>query len=176
MHEQGLEDVNKKNLEEDEGTIDQHGGDSSEHIPGSVENVELIGRLDLPRTNGNPGIITDIWSHGNYAYLGTFSPPCGALGVYVVDISDPADPQKVRFLPSRPGSRVNDVKVFHFDNLASGFSGDLLLHSNEICSNNASMEYPVSVGDTVDNSDGSTLARARPDPACWTRPGSFLAK
>lgn len=147
------------------------------HIPGSVSNVTLIGKLDLPRTNSRPGIVTDVWSKGNFAYFGTFDVVCGAMGVNVVDISDPTNPQKVRFLPSRPGTRTNDVKVFSFSNLDSGFSGDLLMHSNEICKEGPQAVGGISiwdvtaipkaellasgVGDNVDNSDGSTLPRAR---------------
>lgn len=152
-------------------------GNEAGHLPGSVENVTLVGKLRLPRTKSNPGIVTDVWSLGNYAYLGTFDSVCGAMGVNVVDISDPANPAKVNFIPSRPGTRTNDVKVFHFDGLASGFSGDLLMHSNEICKDGpqavggisiwdvSNPAEPVSLasgaGDTVDNSDGSTLPRAR---------------
>lgn len=155
------------------GLHEQQHGSTSGHVPGSSLNVDLVGKLRLPRTKSNPGIITDVWSHGNYAYLGTFAPPCAALGVNVVDISDPTNPAKVNFIPSRPASRVNDVKVFHFDGLASGFSGDLLLHSNENCSGNPQRVGGISIYDVSDpldpvrmavgvgDTNGGALARAR---------------
>lgn len=130
---------------------EQQHGPSSGHIEGSSKNVDLVGTFQAPRTKGaQSGIVTDVWSKGTTAYLGTFAPPCAALGVNVVDISDPSDPKKVTFIPSQPGTRVNDVKVFSFSGLASGFSGDLLLHSNENCIGNPQRVGGISIYDVTD--------------------------
>lgn len=136
----------------------QH-GPSEGHIAPSSENVDLVGVWTAPRTKNKPGRITDVWSKGDFAYLGTFAPPCSGLGVHVVDISDPANPQKAGFIPSRPGTRVNDVKVFHFDGLASGFTGDILLHSNENCSAHPQRVGGISLWDVTDPTDPQPLAR-----------------
>lgn len=85
---------------------------------------------------------TDVWAHDGYAYLGTFSDPCGTgegfgegrlvddregPGVPVFDVSNRHDPVYVGSVPSVEGSRVNDVKVEAMN------SGDVLVHSNEAC-------------------------------------------
>ncbi len=89
---------------------------------------------------------TDVWAHGEHAYLGTFQDPCGtgdgfvagvgevdlindveAPGIAIFDIRNKTRPRYVGNLPSVEGSRSNDVKV------ASLNSGDVLAHSNEAC-------------------------------------------
>ena len=105
-------------------------------------NLELVGRGERLLAQGT----TDVWAHGDYAYIGTYNVPCGtgegyridtgpvALrddllgpGVPVFDVSDRSAPQYIGNLPSVPGSRINDIKV-------SAFGGrDVLVHSNEPC-------------------------------------------
>lgn len=101
-----------------------HGGSSS-------PTLDLVGELDL----GLPGEnVTDVWAYGNYAYLGTFQDLACSLdwtGVHIVDISDPANPIKVGFIASPPGTRANDVKVTHLE--TPHFTGEVLVHSNEPC-------------------------------------------
>src|ERR671919_11697 len=148
----------------------QHGPDEG-HIPGPViENVEQVGVWTAPGTNKKPGRVTDVWSLGNFAYLGTFAPPCTSLGVNVVDISDPANPERVGFIPSRPGTRVNDVKVMTFDGLASGFSGDVLLHSNENCSAHPQRVGGISLWDVTDPTNAQPLAQGVGDTNDGTLP------
>lgn len=101
-----------------------HGGSGSPKL-------EVVGQLNL----GVPGEnITDVWAYGNYAYLGTFDEGACSLdytGVHIVDISNPAAPQKVAFIPAKPGARNNDVKVAHLE--TEHFSGEVLVASNEAC-------------------------------------------
>lgn len=101
-----------------------HGGSPSDELT-------LVGQLDL----GLPGEnVTDVWAHGNYAYLGTFDDIVCSLdftGVHIVDISDPTEPEKVGFIPAKPGTRNNDVKVAGID--TPYFQGDILVASNEPC-------------------------------------------
>lgn len=136
---------------------DQQHGPEEGHIPPVVENVEQVGVWTAPRTNKKPGRITDVWSKGNFAYLGTFAPPCSGLGVNVVDISDPANPTKAAFIPARPGTRVNDVKVFSLD--TPDFTGDLLLHSNENCSAHPQRVGGISLWDVTDPTNPEPLAQ-----------------
>jgi hypothetical protein len=78
--------------------------------------------------------ITDVWAYGNYAYLGTFDDVVCSLdftGVHIVDISVPEAPVKVGFVPAKPGTRNNDVKVAHLE--TPHFSGEILVASNEPC-------------------------------------------
>lgn len=113
----------------------QH-GPSTDHIPGSSENVELVGQLTVH--DASEGRISDVWSQGHYAYLGTYVlPNCDNTGIYVVDISDPTDPQEVGFISQAghvddaEGSRPQDLKVIHMR--TKHFKGDVLIHSNEPC-------------------------------------------
>ncbi|MDH3920325.1 MAG: hypothetical protein OEU25_19350, partial [Rhodospirillales bacterium] len=105
-----------------------HGGSSSPELT-------VVGQLSAAGL-GIPGgeNVTDVWAYGNYAYLGTFDDIACSLdwtGVHVVDISDPANPAKVAFIPAKPGTRNNDVKVAHIE--TPGFSGEILVASNEPC-------------------------------------------
>jgi hypothetical protein len=138
------------------GHDNQH-GTMDGHIAPVQENVEVVGVWTAPRTNKKPGRITDVWSQGDFAYLGTFAPPCSGLGVNVVDISDPENPKKAAFIPSRPGTRVNDVKVIHLE--TSAFTGDVLLHSNENCSAHPQRVGGISLWDVTDPTNAQPLAR-----------------
>ncbi len=101
-----------------------HGGSPSPEL-------NLVSELDL----GLPGEnITDVWAQGNYAYLGTFDDIVCSLdftGVHIIDISDVEQPEKVGFIPAKPGTRNNDVKVNSID--TASFTGDILIASNEQC-------------------------------------------
>jgi hypothetical protein len=101
-----------------------HGGSTSDEL-------KVVGQLDYNEFGEN---VTDIWAYGNYAYLGTFDDIVCSLdttGVHIVDISDPSSPVKVGFVPAKPGTRNNDVKVAHID--TRHFSGEIMVASNEGC-------------------------------------------
>ena len=101
-----------------------HGGSGS---PG----LNVVGHLDLGHSGAN---ITDVWAQGNYAYLGTFDEGLCSLdmtGVHIVDISNPANPEKVGFIPAKPGTRNNYVKVAHIE--TRFFDSKILVASNEGC-------------------------------------------
>jgi len=114
------------------GDSGQHGGPGG-HLPATSLNVQLVGKLRIH--DAAPGIISDVGELGNYAYLGQFSPGCtadGAGGAYVVDISNPASPQEVGFIPAHQGSYVGEgVHAIHIDTMF--FTGDILALNNEIC-------------------------------------------
>ncbi len=87
------------------------------------KNLSLIGFLDLQQ---NPGTTSDVWAHGNFAYVGGFG---GGTTVKVVDISDPTDPRLVTELTTPDGSSPQDVKVARIN--TKFFRGDLLAVAND---------------------------------------------
>lgn len=123
----------------------QHGG-ADGHLPGSSENVELVGQLTV--SGIVPGRISDVGTLGNYAYLGAFNAPCGEGGVYVVDISDPTAPTEVGFIPTGLGSFVGEgVQAIHLD--TESFEGDILVINNEICALSGSQIGGFSIYDVT---------------------------
>jgi hypothetical protein len=115
---------------------DQHGGPGG-HLPASSSNVQLVGQLTV--SNVVPGRIADVGALGNYAYLAAFSAPCGSGGVYVVDISNPANPTEVGFIPTKSGSFVGEgVQALTIN--TKSFKGDILVINNEICSTSSGQQ------------------------------------
>ena len=103
------------------------------HPEGSSDNVDLIGNLDLFEGMEEPGRIADVSAYGDYAYLTAFwEPQCDRGGVYIVDISDPAAPERVTLIPSHQGTFSGEgSQVIHLE--TASFSGELLAFQNEIC-------------------------------------------
>jgi hypothetical protein len=94
------------------------------------DTLEVLGRFVVPFDN----LTSDVWAHGNYAYLGSFNQPFCSFdltGVRVIDISDPANPVQVAFIKDKMGTRTNDVKVAHIE--TPHFSGEILVTVNEGC-------------------------------------------
>lgn len=92
--------------------------------------LNLLGQFEV----NVPGLTSDVWAWGNYAYLGSFSEPfCSQdlTGVRIIDISNPAAPQQVAFIKDKLGTRTNDVKAAHID--TSKWTGDILVTTNEGC-------------------------------------------
>jgi hypothetical protein len=118
--------------ESDPVHTDQHGGPGG-HLPATSKNVELVGKLRVH--DAAEGIVADVGTLRGYAYLAQYSPGCaadGAGGAYVVDISNPASPKEVGFIPAHQGSYVGEgVHAIHVDTPA--FNGDVLALNNEIC-------------------------------------------
>jgi hypothetical protein len=117
----------------DEGVADgQHGGTGG-HLPPSSDNVALVGKLRVH--DAAPGIVADVASFRNYAYLTQFSPGCtadGAGGVYVIDISNPSTPLEVGFINSPAGSFPGEgAHVVHVE--TASFTGDILAVNQETC-------------------------------------------
>ncbi len=121
----------------------------------SSPELEVIGHLDL---GAGPEDITDIWALAtvdgrSYAFLGTSGEPgCDpeTTGVHIVDISDPARPRRAGFIPTLPGTSVNDVKATRLE--TPFFSGDLLAHSLEACAPSpvAGTSFGVSLYDVTE--------------------------
>src|SRR5215217_6634621 len=112
----------------------QHGG-LGDHLPGSSENVELIGELEplVPFGEIVPGQIADLAVYKDFAYLNSWNEPtCTKGGFYAVDIRDPRHPQQVAFEPALEGRYHGEgAHVITVD--TKTFTGDLLAVNNEFC-------------------------------------------
>jgi hypothetical protein len=129
-------DTTRDSDEEIYGHYSHQHGPSSGHLPPTQENVAVVGKAKLTERADK---ISDVGVLGDFAYLGEWAgglvtPACRG-GVHVVDISNPADPEKVGFLPSHRGTYVTEgVQALQLDTPA--FTGDLLILSNEACTAN----------------------------------------
>jgi hypothetical protein len=111
----------------------QH-GTSEGHLPGSSENVNLLGKLKLTTHEGDISDVSALQtSNGKwYAYLGNWAAHCESGGVHVADVSNPARPRRVTFLESPGfGYQTEGVQALHVS--TSAFTGDILVVSNEWC-------------------------------------------
>jgi hypothetical protein len=109
----------------------QHGGDEG-HLPASnTSNIRLVGKMRV--NQDQEGRVADVGIHKNYAYLGAFfEPNCQKGGVYVFDISNPAAPKQINFIRTGNNSYVGEgVQVISI--ATPQFTGDILIHNNEIC-------------------------------------------
>lgn len=109
-------------------------GQGGEHRAPLSRNLSMVGQLSFGESELN-FTNTDVWAHGSHAYVGTFSSPACAgdlgLGVKIVDVSDPTNPEWIGTLASPAATRANDVKVAKVN--TRWFHGDLLVHTNEPC-------------------------------------------
>src|SRR6266508_2266615 len=120
-------------LAEEEEPVGQHHGGTGGHLPPVQANVEVVG---MQRLTNRADKISDVGVLGDFVFLGEWAgglvtPACRG-GVHVVDISNPADPEKFACLPSHRETYVTEgVQALHLDTPA--FTGDLLILSNEAC-------------------------------------------
>ena len=153
-------------LDDKEGVIDtageahaehdeQHGGQQG-HLPPRRKDVRVVGKaaIDTPAE----GRVADVGVFGNYAYLAAFNEPdCQRGGVYVFGIKNPSEPRQVNFIEAAPGSYVGEgVQVVNVT--TPKFDGDLLIHNNEICSDDPAAEGGVSLYDVSDPKNEEALA------------------
>ena len=132
----------------------QHDG-LDKHLPPVRENIELVGKLEMntpeafrfaPGANpGDPptpdptqpqvveGQIADVAVFKNAAYLDSWSEQtCKRGGFFSVDISDPASPKQLAFVPALPGTYHGEGAQARSIN-TTFFSGDMLAVNNEPC-------------------------------------------
>jgi hypothetical protein len=117
----------------DEASRHQH-GTTSGHLPPTSSNVDVLAKLRLtPHEDDVSDVSATQAPNGKwYAYLGDWGAKCSTGGVHVVDISDPANPEKVRFINSSGSGYVTEgLQALHID--TESYSGDILLISNEWC-------------------------------------------
>lgn len=122
----------------------QHGGDDG-HLLGTGDwgKIELVGQLEVTQTEG---LVADVAAYGNYAYLANWGEPdCAGpekggvntpdSGAWVIDISDPANPEEVNFIPMPQDTRPGEgMQVAHIE--TKWFSGEILVMNAEACGKN----------------------------------------
>jgi hypothetical protein len=122
----------------------QHGSDEG-HLLGTGEwgKIELVGQVEVTQTEG---LVADVAAFGNYAYLANWGeedcagPEKGGVnspdaGAWVIDISDPANPIEVSFIPMPQDTRPGEgMQVTHIE--TDMFQGEVLLMNAEACGKN----------------------------------------
>lgn len=123
----------------------QH-GELDGHLPGpgAWGNIELVSQFKVSGAQND--LIADVTAFGKYAYLANWGEPdcagpeTGGIntpdsGAWVVDISDPANPRQVKFIPmpqdTRPGEGMQVLRLN-----TKWFKGDLLVMNAEACGKN----------------------------------------
>lgn len=96
------------------------------NTPAAGRHTRELGQVSLEQTNA------DVWSHGDFAYVGTWAIPCSGIGVKIVDVSDPTQPALVATAAAYPGTSAEDMEVLSVDTPA--FTGDLLAVGIQQCS------------------------------------------
>src|SRR5215207_4435923 len=103
--------------------------------------INFISQLTVH--DAEPELIADLTAFGNYAYLARWgSEDCAGPegggpdgGVYVIDISDPANPEEVGFIPTHQDTLIGEgMQVVHLE--TAKFTGDVLLMNHEGCGKN----------------------------------------
>ena len=122
----------------------QHGSDDG-HLLGTGDwgKIEYVGSLEVTQTEG---LVADVAAYGNYAYLANWGEPdCAGpekggqntpdAGAWVIDISDPANPQRVNFIAMPQDTRPGEgMQVTHIE--TKQFSGEILVMNAEGCGKN----------------------------------------
>lgn len=141
----------------------QH-GTSDGHLPGSSENVDLVGKLKLTSFEGDISDVSALQTSDGrwFAYLGDWGAHCETGGVHVVDFSDPANPVRAGFLNSGGFGYVTEgVHALHLD--TTDFEGDVLVISNEWCrasGNPRNMPGGITIWDITEPTAPKQLVRA----------------
>jgi hypothetical protein len=123
----------------------QH-GPTTDHLLGTGEwgKIDFVGKLVVPDATND--LIADVTVFGDYAYLARWGgPECPGPetggqtspegGVYVINISDPANPKLVNFIATHQDTLVGEgMQVIHIE--TAKFTGDVLLMNHEGCGKN----------------------------------------
>lgn len=92
---------------------------------GTITGLRQIGELALPPPHG------DVWFHGGYAYLGTWSDPCPGHGVKIIDVRNASAPRHVTSIATYANTSAEDVVVASVS--TPRFRGDLLAVGLQPC-------------------------------------------
>ena len=115
--------------------------------------IEFISKLAV--ADAEPELIADVTAFGNYAYLARWGgadcagPEGGGPdgGVYIIDISDPENPEEVGFIRAHQDTLIGEgMQVVHLD--TAQFTGDVLVVNHEGCGKN--FKAGVSLWDVTD--------------------------
>jgi hypothetical protein len=141
----------------------QHGGDAG-HLAGSSDNVDLVGKQKLTSMEGDVSDVSALQTQDGrwFAYVGNWGAQCNTGGVHVVDITDPANPVRGRFLNSGgSGYATEGIQALHID--TTDFTGDILVVSNEWCAlsgNPKNMPGGITIWDVTEPTEAKLLVRA----------------
>jgi hypothetical protein len=105
-------------------------GSNSPH----ARNFTVLGHTDLGAVDTNG----DVWVHGDFAYVGTWSVPCLGLGLKIIDVSDLRSPHLIGKIAARPGTSAEDVVVRAVS--APSFTGDLLATGIQRCGDDPALD------------------------------------
>jgi hypothetical protein len=148
----------------DFGDEAQH-GPTSGHLPATSANVDVVGKLRLTNFADDVSDVSATQAPNGrwYAYVGDWGAKCSTGGVNVVDITNPANPVKVRFINSSGSGYITEgVQALHIDTTAP-YSGDILVVSNEWCRtlpNPKQMPGGISIWDINDPTAPKLLVEA----------------
>jgi hypothetical protein len=132
-------------------------------VPAREEGLKLVGRFDLGGNLGGAGRVADVSAKGNYAYLTMFyEPTCGRGGVQIVDISNPASPTAVGYVPSHVDTFSGEGSQVVTLNTPS-FKGDLLVYQNEWCPGTTNGVGGISLVDVTNPRQPKKLAEGAGD-------------
>ena len=159
----------------------QHGA-VSQHLPAVRENVEVVSKLEMQtpaafKTDPSQpdvlsGQIADVAVHKNAAYLASWSEPtCRRGGFFSVDISNPAAPRQLAFVPALPGSYHGEG--MHAITLSTpAFQGDVLAVNNEPC---AGTQGGFDLYDVSNPANPQILVQGAGDQSPAATPGQAFA-
>jgi hypothetical protein len=110
----------------------QHGPNEG-HLPSGSQNVNLVGKERVTTVDGS---VSDVTYNNGFAYLGEWSagrpPPDCTGGAWVVDATNPQNPNLTNFLPAATNSYYTEGGHAITINTPF-FSGDILIESVESC-------------------------------------------
>jgi len=114
---------------------------SPQNLPERAENLELVGRLQVPGVR--PGQIADVSVLKGYAYLNSWDDPnCLGGGTYVVDIRIPSAPRQVGFIPA-PANYYHGEGAHAVSIATPQFTGDILAVNDETYGSNVVLDDPA---------------------------------
>jgi PA domain/LVIVD repeat len=139
----------------------QH-GQPGDHLPGSSENVTLLGQVDIE--GAAPDRVADVAAYGNYAYLAVRDPEgCYDAGFAVIDMTDPSNPTQVGFIDWTDGSFPGEG-AHVIDLNTEFFQGQILVGNNEICDEELG-EGGLTIWDVTDPLNPVQLTAHAGDPS-----------
>ena len=108
--------------------------------------LELLGQNDM----GGHGFGGNVRAMGSFAYVGSWgmSGRCPALGVRIVDLTDPSNPTVVATAARFPNTSAEDVVPVRVS--TPSFTGDLLLAGIQRCGGTAAAPGGLAIVDVTD--------------------------
>jgi hypothetical protein len=115
------------------GQDKEHEG-SPGHLPPTNQNVRVVGKAEVSQQGGSAprGRVADVAAYGNYAYLTAFrTDDCLGGGFWIVDMTDPTDPEEVAFHATTDGSYAGEGAQVITAEYGPKAGRQLFLHQNE---------------------------------------------